>query len=183
MKMHRIRKVGMVLLAIAVLSGCVGLRGLSQSGASDRAPIDSKVAVSMLEYLRQLQDMSPQELRRQRNVLNVIDRTPTTRLQLAMLLGESTAPADLAQARNLLEEVLASEDAGAAGLHPLARLLLNLTQERQRLETMSEKLTTQLKDSQRKVDVLQEKFNAIADIEHSIPVRPASGKIVPRSAK
>jgi hypothetical protein len=48
-----------------------------------------------------------------------------------------------------------------------------------RLETQNEKLLQQLKDSQRRSSELQEKLDALTDIERSLPARPTAGSNPP----
>ena len=43
----------------------------------------------------------------------------------------------------------------------------------------NEKLAQQLKESQRRSGELQEKLDALADIERSLPVRPTAGENLP----
>lgn len=178
-----------VLFAAVFLHGCA-----SQPAAehSDSAPAqerftDETVTLPMLAYLRRLQGMSPRELTRERNVLTLIEQTPETQVRLAMLLGLSRSVADVARAQSLLDGVVKSEAPDATVLRLLARTLSYQYQERLRLEQMNERTVQQLKESQRRVDELQEKLNAMADIEHSIPVRPKPVKslqgAVPGAAK
>ena len=96
-----------------------------------------------------------------------------------MLLGQVRGPMDLYRALALLEAVLKSGDPAAASLHPLARTLANQYQERLKLEMQNEKLAQQLKESQRRSGELQEKLDALADIERSLPVRPTAGENLP----
>jgi septal ring factor EnvC (AmiA/AmiB activator) len=63
----------------------------------------------------------------------------------------------------------------------LARQLQEQTAERQRLETVVQRLTQQLersnqqlKDSQRQAELLQQKLDALAEIERSLPASPRS---------
>jgi len=92
---------------------------------------------------------------------------------------------NLPRARRLLETLLAAEDADALALQPYARALLEQIQERQRLAGLHERLTQQLersndalKDSEQRNIALQDKLDALAEIERSLaprvpsPIRP-----------
>jgi len=66
-------------------------------------------------------------------------------------------------------------------LQPLARLLAEQLQERQRLENTAERLTQQLeragqqlKDSQKQGEQLQEKLDALTEIERTLSARPTA---------
>lgn len=89
---------------------------------------------------------------------------PYLLMQQAIHLGQSRPP-DLARASNLLESVMKSTHPYAAGLAPLARLLHEQYGERLRLEQ-------QLRDAQRRAELLQEKIDALTAIERSLPARP-----------
>jgi hypothetical protein len=78
----------------------------------------------------------------------------------------------IVRALGLLDGVLKSREPAAASLHPLARALASQYQERLKLESQNDKLLQQLKDSQRRSSELQEKLDALTDIERSLPVRP-----------
>lgn len=133
----------------------------------------------LLEYGQKLHRMSYQELVRERTQLATSQKTPASRFRMAMLLGQARGPVDLARALKLLDSVQNSGESAATRLHPLARILASQYQERLKLELQNEKLSRQLKESQRRSADLQEKLNAMADIEHSIPVRPTTGKELP----
>lgn len=87
----------------------------------------------------------------------------------------------LPRARALLENLLANQGAEARVLHPLAQLLLEQIGERQRLEATAQRLGQQLerggqqlRDAQQLNIELQGKLEALAEIERSLPARPAT---------
>ena len=98
--------------------------------------------------------------------------TPAVRVRRAMVLGMPRTT-DLPRALTQLEAVLRSRDPEAASLHPLALLLSVQYRERVRLEMQSERLGQRSKESQRQRDELQEKLDALADIERTMPLRPS----------
>ena len=141
--------------------------------------VDETAMLPLLGYYDLLQRMKPNELARERQTLAALPPSPSVQIRQAMLLGMPRTTTDLARAQTLLEGVLRSRAPEAASLHPLAKVLATQYQERARLEAQSERLGQQLKDSQRKRDELQEKIDALTDIERSIPIRPNVGKPTP----
>lgn len=171
------------LLAVLLLSGCTTSPAPPQEALPTAAVAQTDEAeaaiLPLLGYLPLLQRMSPPQLLRERATLTVAPPTPVTQLRLALLLGQPRAVQDLVRALSLLEAVLKSSDPAATSLHPLARVLASQYQERLKLATQNEKLLQQLKESQHHNGELQEKLDALSDIERSLPVRPSSGKKPP----
>jgi len=148
--------------------------------------VNETAMLPLLGYYHLLQRMTPAELTRERQMLNALPASPSVQVRLAMLLGMPRPTVDLARALALLDSVQRSHDPEAASLHPLARLLATqylerskLDQERLKLETQNDRLAQQLKESQRRRDELQEKIEALTNIERSIPVRPNTPRISP----
>ena len=137
---------------------------------------------SLLDYFQLLQRMSSAELQRERSALATQEPTPGKQVGLAMLLGLPRIN-DLGRAQSLLDSVLRSTEPEAVRLHPLARVMVANFQERQRLQAQNEKLVAQLKNSQQLTDELQEKLDALADIERSIPIRPTTTPPTPKSQR
>lgn len=133
----------------------------------------------LLGYAQLISRMSAAELARERSVLLAIPKTPITQARLAMLLAQARAGMDLARALALLEGILKSNSAVAVSLHPLAQLLAAQYSERLRLDAQADKSALQLKEALARNTELQEKINALADIERSLPVRPSTGELVP----
>ena len=84
----------------------------------------------------------------------------------------------LQRARSLLEKLLAAEDPDSRALHPYARTLLQQIDERQRLTGLNERLSRQLarsegalKDSTERNGTLQQKIDALTEIERSLAPR------------
>lgn len=126
----------------------------------------------LLAYHQQLLRMSNQELARERSQLTAQPANPANHVKLAMVYGLPRGGGDVNRALALLEGVLKSSDPAAAAYSPLARLLVDQYQERQRSEAQMERLNQQVKDAQRRGDLLQEKLDALTDIERSLPARP-----------
>ena len=182
---HRLSVAGLVLL----LASCAHLAPPPPPPPEPPAPqetiqppgpapvrVDETAMLPLLGYYQLLQRMTPAELGRERQILAAGPQTPSAQLRQAMLLGLPRTASDLPRALGLLENVLRSGTPAAASLQPLARVLAVNYQERQKLDAQNERLAQQLKESQRRSEELQEKLDALADIERSIPVRPGARK-------
>lgn len=138
--------------------------------------VNENAMLPLLGYYHLLQGMTPGELTRERQTLSKLPSSPSVQVRQAMLYGMPRATTDLARALAMLETVLRSRAPEAASLHPLAKLLATQYQERLRIETQNDRLGQQLKESQRARDELQQKIEALTDIERSIPIRPNADK-------
>ena len=157
-----------IALAISMISACATLPPPPDSNSTTNA------VHGTLVYFQQLQHMSPQAVARERNNLSAAPQTPAMQIRLAMLLGQTHAPNDLNKAIVMLNALLKSNAPETGGLQPLIHLLIAQYQERAKGEAQSEKSAQQLKESQRRCEELQEKLNALADIENSLQSRPNS---------
>ena len=178
-KILQLMRCVVVLLALGLMSACTGTLG-NRSGDPAEASVfrSGEAALTvLLDYPVQLQRMSLQELARERSRLSALPSGPLVQIRLAMLFGHVRGATDLPRAQNLLEDLLKSDSPGALRLHPLARLLLIQYQERQRQDMQNEKLNQQLRETRRRSEELQNKLDSIAEIEHSLPVRPGSAQL------
>lgn len=189
----QMRRAGVAVLSAALLAACASaplpvetplaaVDAPTAEKAIRTVKVDETAMLPLLGYLQLLQRMTPQEQARERKVLAAIPQTPIVRVRQAMLLGQGRSSAVLIQAQNLLDGVLKSNETAAASLHPLARALSSQYSERLRLGAQNaklaeqvEQLVQQLKDSQNLSVDLQEKINALADIERTLPARPVAG--------
>lgn len=195
MSAQRVFQSGVVLISALMLAACASSPGMTQDPApvqvlvaEKNVRIDESAMLPLLGYFQLLLRLTPQELARERTILAAIPQTPPTQLRTAMLLSLSRAPADLVRAQSMVDGLLKSTDPAAVSLFPLARLLSSQYNERQKNQMQNEKLTAQgeqlgqqLKDSVRRSAELQEKLDALADIERSLPVR--SPPTVPGAAR
>lgn len=174
---------------LAVVSFC-GLLGACVTRPPVEERVEESAMLPLLGYFQLLQQLSPQELARERSVLAMAPATAVNDVRMAMLLGQPRGPLDLPRAQSLLDGVLKANTAEAASLHPLARMLASQyqelaklaaqndklasqQQERQKFETQADRLTAQhLKECQRRNDELQDKLDAITNIERSLSTRP-----------
>ena len=195
---HRLLKTGLGLISAIMLTACTAPPRMTQDAApvpvvmaADKdARMDESAMLPLLGYFQLLLRLTPQELARERAMLAAIPQTPAVHVRMAMLLSLTRAPADLSRAQSLLETLLKSTDPADVSLFPLARLLASQYNERQKIQMQNEKLTAQseqlvqqLKDSQRRSTELQEKLDALASIERSLPVRSPPGDAMPGAAR
>jgi hypothetical protein len=111
--------------------------------------------------------------------LNFQRRTARTVLQKAMLFAALRGNGDLLQAQNLLTQLLKSPEPDAEPLKPLAYLLSVYYGESRRLEESVDRLNQQVHDEQRRVDELNDKLEALKNIERTLPARPGAAASVP----
>jgi hypothetical protein len=113
---------------------------------------------------------------------------PATALELALALAQSRNPGDLARAISLVDPVVRSVAPDFQPWQPIARLISARLTEQRRLEEQIERQTQQLRESQRNVQQLNEKLEALKAIERSLtnrapppPAAPASPATAPRA--
>ena len=194
MSVKRVIHAVLVMFSAVLLAACTSSPSLTQDpgpvpvvSPDKNVRIDETAMLPLLGYFQLLLRMTPQELARERTMLAAISQTPSTHVRTAMLLGLTRTSADLVRAQNLLETLLKSTDPAAVSLFPLARLLSSQYNERQKnqmqtdkLVAQGEQLSQQLKDSVRRSAELQEKLDALAAIERTLPVRSAPADGAPR---
>ncbi|NMG76528.1 permease [Aromatoleum diolicum] len=172
-----------IVALVTALAGCANGRTV----AADLPPLVSshsgtaQTVRAALAYHLSIRGMSASELARERPTQTVGSVSPLGQIKQAMLLSHPQGSNSLPRALSLLDAINNSDKPEAVTLHPLARLLADQLQERQRLENTADRLTQQLertgqqlKDSQKQGEQLQEKLNALAEIERTLPIRPAA---------
>lgn len=164
------------LLTASLISACAALPEPGENGST------SDSLHGLLVYAQQVQRMSPQAIARERNSL-ATPQTPAAQIRLAMLLGQTHAAGDLNRAIGLLNALSKSNASGANELRPLAQMLAAQYQERAKADVQNDKLAQQLKEAQRQNEDLQEKINAIADIENSLQARPRNDRRTSRRSR
>jgi len=170
-------------LLVALLGACASVPApaptpeapeeTADNAARSVAPDETAI---LLRYLQAVQRMPAAEVARERALLAASAPSPSAQARLAVLLVHSRGAPDLPRALALLDGVLKSREAAAASLQPLARVLSTNYQERLKLQTQNDKLSQQLNDSQQRNAELQEKLDALAAIERSLPVRAPGGE-------
>ena len=176
-----------VMLAAALLAGCATRPTVEvpappvvvAAADAPAARVDESSMLPLLGYQQLLAQLSPQDFARERAVLLYLPPTPSSQLRLAMLFAQTRGTGDLARAQALVDQVLRANDPVAASMHPLARLLATQYHERLRLQAYNERLLLQVSESQRRSAELQDKLEALANIDRALPLRPAGGEAAP----
>ncbi len=134
-----------------------------------------EAARHVLAYHERLRQMTSSELAQELVRLNAAPGGPATTLETALALGQTRNNGDLARGLSLLESLLRINTPELQPWQPIARLIATRFAEQRRLEEQVERLNAQLKDSQResqrKIDQLNEKLEALKAIERSLTVR------------
>src|SRR5450830_635166 len=126
----------------------------------------------LLAYHQSLRRLSQPELGRELQALNARQGGAMLAMQKALVLGLTHDSNDLARAQVQLGSVLNATDSDAVALKPLAQLLVSNYAEMRRLSDNAEKAGQQAKDTQRKLDQLNEKLEALKNIERTLPGQP-----------
>lgn len=162
---------------ILILASCMVLAACTaqpQAPTSTVQLIQSSSNIDeLLAYNAQLRKMSPAELGREVQRLNAYPAGPATTVRRAMALSLTRDPIDLAKAEAQLWNVMADRSVEAEKLKPLAQLLAGHYADLRRVADNAEKSSVQLKEAQRKVDQLNDKLEALKNIERTLP---AGGK-------
>ncbi len=140
-------------------------------------PDTSGAAVALLAYADRVRRMAPPELTLELTRLSELpepQRQPYDDLQQALALMQTRLPSDQARAQMLVQRVLANTRDDVRHLHPLAGMLAARYAEQKRLEDQIERQSQQLRDNQRRIDLLNERLEAVRAIERSLTARPAA---------
>ena len=129
----------------------------------------------LLAYHQSLRRMTQGELLKELSGILQQQRTPKIALQTGMILMLTRGSGDLARAQTLFDGVASSNDPDAQGLRAFAGLLGSYCAEARRLGEHVDRLSGQLKDTQRKTEQLNDTLEALKAIERGLPVRPTSG--------
>lgn len=149
-------------------------------------PADA-AARRLLAYQEQLRQLPAAELgaelTRQNAALAASGNAPAVTLELALVLAQTRNPADTQRALGLLEPIARNPTPEQQPWQGLARLLLARVAEQRRLEDQLERQAAQLRESQRNVQQLNEKLEALKAIERSLNNRappPAASAAMPK---
>lgn len=164
------------------LTGCAPLPEVTEV-RQVKVPVRVDVPVPMMDpvdqanrhamrYTERVRTLPLPELQQEIVRLNESPVTPKSTLELALALGQTRAPGDLHKAIGLLEGLSRSTDPETAPWQPMARMTLARFSEMRRLEEQLDKQNLQLRDSQRRIDQLNEKLEALKAIERSLAPRP-----------
>jgi hypothetical protein len=146
----------------------------------DLASTADQVARRLLAYHERLLQFTPAELTADITRLDAeVEHTseaaaPDVVLDLALALAQQRGPGDLARASGLLEAITQAQSADMRPWQPLARLLAGAIDEQRHLEDQLEQQATQRRDTQRAIQQLTEKLEALKAIERSMTTRSTS---------
>lgn len=127
----------------------------------------------LLAYNVHLRKLPAAELGRELQRVNGYPAGPSNTVRRAMVLSLTRDPIDLAKAEAQLWNVMGDNSVEAEKLKPLVQLLLGYYADLRRVADNAEKSSVQAKEAQRKVDQLNDKLEALKNIERSLP---AGGK-------
>ncbi|MDO9435797.1 hypothetical protein [Hydrogenophaga sp.] len=130
------------------------------------------VITALLSYADRLQALSPADLAAEIVVQGDPGTVPLRQMQLALALIHLRQPAETARALGLVQRVINHVGSESLPLKPLARLLANRLMDQRRLEDTADRQTQQLRESQRRIDQLNERLEAMRAIERSLTTRP-----------
>ena len=131
-----------------------------------------------LAYADKVRPLGQPEVMNEINRLGEPGEVPLAQMQLALALAQTRVPADLARAQGLMQRLASSPAPEAQQLAPLARTLAARYGEQRRVEEEREKQAQQLRDSQRRIDQLTDRLEALRAIERSF-TRPSNHPPVP----
>ncbi|MET0320974.1 MAG: hypothetical protein ABW069_09670 [Duganella sp.] len=138
------------------------------------APPPTDEVGPLLSYHQALRRMTQGELLKELSGLVLQKRSPRVSLQMGMVLMLTRGGGDLARAQTLLDNVANSTEASSAPIKSLAQMLSSYCAESRRLAEHVDKLTAQNKDSQRRIEQLNDMVEGLKNIERTLPVRPAA---------
>lgn len=133
------------------------------------SPLDALLAAAERQ-----RNLGPTELTAELARIGDPAHSPSLQMQLALLLLQTHQPADTARALGLLQRVAGSEAPEASPLRALARVLASRVQDVRRLEDQQERQNVQLRDAQKRIEVLNERLEAMRAIERSLGPRPTA---------
>lgn len=139
---------------------------------SAETPPVPDVITALLSYADRLHALSPTDLAAEIVVQGDPGNVALRQMQLALALMHLRQPADTARSLGLLQRVITHTGPESLPLKPLARLLANRLMDQRRLEDAAERQAQQLRDSQRRIDQLNERLEAMRAIERSLTTRP-----------
>ncbi len=150
----------------------VELPPASQPGLCANTSSESDTLASLLLYTERLRSMSGAEVTGEIAALADPGNSAPHQMRLALALMHTHQAVDTARALGLLQRVVNQSAPDNALLKPLARLLAARLQDQRRLEDTVERQGQHLRDSQRRIEQLNERLEAMRAIERSLTTRP-----------
>jgi hypothetical protein len=151
----------------------------------DVASAADLVARRLVAYDEQLLQMTPTEVaaditRLDGEVTHTSSAAaPDVVLDLALALSRQHGPGDLARASGLLEAITQVQSVDMKPWQPMARMLAAMIDEQRRLDDVVDQQAAQRRDTQRTIQQLTEKLEALKAIERSLSTRSAGALKLP----
>jgi len=144
-------------------------------------PADSPSPSAMvLAYADRIRPLGGNELGNEIARLGDPADLPMGQMQLAIALAQTRNPPDLIRAISLMQRVIGNPAPEAQPLQPLARALAQRYVEQRRVEEDRDRQVQQLRESQRRIDQLTDRMEALRAIERSF-ARPNNSTPPPAS--
>lgn len=162
-----------------LLAGCAA-QPVKQTAVLVQTPprivvVADPTLTELLAYQASVRAMSSSELVKAQLELSRADHAPQNTIRRAMLQATLRTPGDLTRAQTLLDSIAQASSDEAKLLAPLAQFLSGQYADLRRQDETVERLNGQVRDAQRRNDQLNEKLEALKNIERSLSVRPAAG--------
>ncbi|MEC5160063.1 MULTISPECIES: hypothetical protein [unclassified Janthinobacterium] len=138
------------------------------------APAPDGAVNELLAFQAGLRALPQAELGRALVELNRQDASAKATVRRAMLLAALRGAGDLGRAQALLDGVAQAAAPDEQRLKPLAQFLAAGYADARRQDEAADKLNQQVREAQRRNEQLNEKLEALKNIERTMSVRPAA---------
>lgn len=165
------KKLSVLMWLLLAMAGCAN-RVPQAPAATAKQVAMAGTLDDLWIYHRSLKRLSQQELAHELQALNARQGGAMLAMEKALVLGLTHDSADLVRAQVQLNNVLTASDAEADKFKPLAELLRGNYVEMRRLAENADKANQQSRESQRRLDQLNEKLEALKNIERTLPGTP-----------
>ncbi len=144
---------------------------MAATAEAQAAPAADLLAWS-LDYAEQLRQMQPAEVTAEIARLGEPGSDVKRQMQLALALMHAPLPNDTTRTLGLLQRLISHPSDEADPLRPLARLLATRLATQRKLEEGNERLNQQWREAQRRIELLNERIDAMRAIERSLSPLP-----------
>lgn len=132
---------------------------------------NGKEVDNLLMYFQKIRLTPAVDLSRSLTALAGQAKTPYRELQRAIILSVLRGNGDLTRAQTSLDGVVKSNEISAENLKPIASMLIVHVAELRRLDEFVDKQNQQLKESQRRIEQLNQKLEDLKTMERLLPSR------------
>ncbi len=157
------------LVAVSALLLLAGCQHFMYSPVRTEVRSDDVALRAVLAYAREQAALDASARAAQIKALEHEKPTPIGLMKLAVIHGQNRDESDPAKGAGVLEKVLDDNSPDAAIFHPLARILHAQYLARVRLAGQNERLLKEFHEARDQMDILQQKLDALTDIERSLP--------------